>query len=1099
LASGSHDGTARIWDAATWEAVGAPLTAADPGVPDESVEAVAFAPDGGTLAMATLSGGILLWNLNTRDRTALPRAHANAVTCVTFSPDGRTLASGSSDETIRLWNVATGRELMVLNSKDLRLGEVRSLAFSPDGTQLLAGATGAGVVVWSTAPSFWGDPTLAASPLKPLLTSPADFQSRVRMLSEIPQLPEALGTLDAQNRHVQAALAAARASRHGARQQWTDAARAFDRLVAADPTNPEGWLRTPGLLRLAMALLHDNRPRDAAPLLAAAAGHRAFDRLSDDDRVIGELLRRLRAAIQSRLAQEPRNPGLLELRAELGGLGTDMNAQTADYTAAIDALSQQKSAATAADLRRLYSRRGNAYLALKQWQLAVDDYARAVTDATTDDDLLSNQALALAELRSSKRWTILRPDQAKSEGGATLSILPDDSILASAANPRKDRYRVIFTAATGVNLAAVRLEALTHPSLPANGPGRYPGRAGGRFAGNFAQSSWNVTAALPNQTGPIQLEFDHTWPDDQLDGFLIGKDGYWNIGNAGQGQNRTAIWSMAKPFSLAAGTKLKLEMQYQSDFAGYENLGHFRLSVSSDPAAIEQERKYSALTDPWEKLAVAYQLQGDQRAIDQLVQRRPKLAGFIGDLFTQEPNRNLQRAVAIYNQGLEAKDEGGRIKTESGRMIKNTSGSDLSLIAHRSSLRSRRARAYEALKKWDAASADWTRTATGNPDGAKLLAEFAQRLAAAGQGQLASAQFDKAQALYERSLAANPENDVVATELAQLLLDKQETGPWAKRVANSLAKATTANPKLPAANWLVLALAHVKLKEIDPAKKACAQAAELRKPSGADAALLREVLIGLGPNSPEATALLAAAAGQPPAALNAAIERNPGKAQGYLNRADWFADWVRWKEASADLAEAFRLEPNTLTGLRLATLLVRTGEIDRYRAHCRAMLERWGSTEKNNEADQTLKTIMLVPDFHADAKQLARLAEVAVSGDKKADWFEWFALGKGLHDYRTGKYAEALTTCRESRLRAPESKGHQQALASLNLAIEAMALYRSADEAGARRTLAEAKSNIGVQVPGIDHGGASYDWLNADMLYREAEGLIAGKKAEPRK
>ena len=34
----------------------------------------------------------------------------------------------------------------------------------------------------------------------------------------------------------------------------------------------------------------------------------------------------------------------------------------------------------------------------------------------------------------------------------------------------------------------------------------------------------------------------------------------------------------------------------------------------------------------------------------------------------------------------------------------------------------------------------------------------------------------KAQALYERSLDADPENDVLATELAQLLLDQYENG-----------------------------------------------------------------------------------------------------------------------------------------------------------------------------------------------------------------------------------------------------------------------------------------------------------------------------------
>jgi hypothetical protein len=400
MASGSHDGTARIWDTATWRAVGGPLTAPDPAASDDSVEAVAFSPDGRTLAVAAMSGRILLWNLQTRDRIALPRAHANAVTCVAFSPDGRTMASGSLDETIRLWNIATGRELMILSSKELNLGQVRSLSFSPDSTQLLAGTSRfeGGAVVWSTAPSLWDNPALAASRLEPLLRPPVGFQSRVRILSEIPQLPEALETLDARDRQVQAAQAAARANQHAARQQWTDAAREFDRLVAADPTNPEGWLRTPGLLRLSMALLHENRHGDAAALLRAAAKHRASDELTDDDRAIGEPLRRLRAAIQSGLAKEPRNPGVLELRAELAGLGSDRKAQVADYTAAIDTLSQQKPKTMAGDLERLYGRRGNAYVALKQWQQAVDDYAHVTTDTTTDEELRSSQVTAVTAL-----------------------------------------------------------------------------------------------------------------------------------------------------------------------------------------------------------------------------------------------------------------------------------------------------------------------------------------------------------------------------------------------------------------------------------------------------------------------------------------------------------------------------------------------------------------------------------------------------------------------------------------------------------------------------------------------------------------------------
>jgi tetratricopeptide (TPR) repeat protein len=321
----------------------------------------------------------------------------------------------------------------------------------------------------------------------------------------------------------------------------------------------------------------------------------------------------------------------------------------------------------------------------------------------------------------------------------------------------------------------------------------------------------------------------------------------------------------------------------------------------------------------------------------------------------------------------------------------------------------------------------------------------------------------------------------------------------ARRAANVLTKATAADPKLSAADWLVLALAHAKLKETAQLKNVCAKVTELLTPTGADAALrplLREVLIALGPDSPEAASLLAAAAGKPPAALNDAIQRNPGKAEGYRNRADWFADRGLWKESSADLTEAYRLEPDTLTGLRLGIVLLHTGEIDRYRAHSQAMLKRWGSTTQNSEADQTLKMIVLLPDFKADAKQLTRLANVAGSGDKKVDWYEWWIFAKALHAYRTGKYADALAICRESRSLAPKSKGDVQCLTSLDLTLEAMALHRSGDETGAKRTLVEAKASLETNVPGIDGAGWSFDWLSARMLYREAEGLIAGKKAE---
>ena len=80
-----------------------------------------------------------------------------------------------------------------------------------------------------------------------------------------------------------------------------------------------------------------------------------------NDPATGELLYPLRALVKERLAKAPRDAGLLELRAELAGQWSDAKAQVADYTAAIEALAQQKPEAAAADLKRLYGRRGNAH------------------------------------------------------------------------------------------------------------------------------------------------------------------------------------------------------------------------------------------------------------------------------------------------------------------------------------------------------------------------------------------------------------------------------------------------------------------------------------------------------------------------------------------------------------------------------------------------------------------------------------------------------------------------------------------------------------------------------------------------------------------
>ena len=76
------------------------------------VNGVAFSPDGRLLASADGDGTVRLWNPATGQAVGVPipvdpgdnGGSAAAVDAVAFSPDGSRLATADSDGTVRLWN-----------------------------------------------------------------------------------------------------------------------------------------------------------------------------------------------------------------------------------------------------------------------------------------------------------------------------------------------------------------------------------------------------------------------------------------------------------------------------------------------------------------------------------------------------------------------------------------------------------------------------------------------------------------------------------------------------------------------------------------------------------------------------------------------------------------------------------------------------------------------------------------------------------------------------------------------------------------------------------------------------------------------------------
>ena len=78
--------------------------------------------------------------------THKPIQHGLGVYALAFGPDGTSIASGGSDHIIRLWDLKTGAERRKWIG---HLGAVDCLAFAKDGSALLSGSHDQLVKVWN--------------------------------------------------------------------------------------------------------------------------------------------------------------------------------------------------------------------------------------------------------------------------------------------------------------------------------------------------------------------------------------------------------------------------------------------------------------------------------------------------------------------------------------------------------------------------------------------------------------------------------------------------------------------------------------------------------------------------------------------------------------------------------------------------------------------------------------------------------------------------------------------------------------------------------------------------------------------------------------
>jgi hypothetical protein len=191
----------------------------------------------------------------------------------------------------------------------------------------------------------------------------------------------------------------------------------------------------------------------------------------------------------------------------------------------------------------------------------------------------SAEALVKEAANSRAGWTVLEAKDTKVRGGRgsdhQLTRQADGSNLLTRVNGEVNAIEFVAqTPLTG--LTAVRIEALTDPSLPNYGPGLGDD-------GNFTLSSFSLTAAPidgKEKPQPVKLTMTRSTTG--------AKGGAWSVDRQHAGRDQAAVYTLEKPVDFASGSVLWFKLSCPGDSpAARQSIGKFRISVCSGEALKE--------------------------------------------------------------------------------------------------------------------------------------------------------------------------------------------------------------------------------------------------------------------------------------------------------------------------------------------------------------------------------------------------------------------------------------------------------------------------------------------------------------------------------